>query len=119
MKILIVDDCEIQIELMKRYFSVFKENISQVHFALNGEDAIDIIKNNTIDTLITDLNMPVMDGLTLIRSVIKEDYNQNMRIIVMSAELEYNNFTDFELPHISGFIEKPFSIKQLIKLIHM
>lgn len=68
-KILIVDD-EIEIrEMLSRHFRFLGYNTST---AGNGEEAMDYLGENKVDVVITDIMMPVMDGVTLLKSIRKE-----------------------------------------------
>src|SRR3990172_2776304 len=80
--ILIVDDEPIvlrvlEINLTDMGFKVFK--------ASNGSEALEIMKTNLPDMLITDLVMPVMDGLELIKRVKEDSITSLMPIIVITA----------------------------------
>ncbi|MDQ0255905.1 two-component system response regulator YesN [Evansella vedderi] len=55
----------------------------------NGEDAFQIIKDTNPDVVITDIRMPVVDGLSLIQNV-KEKFNSNIKFIIISG---YNDFS--------------------------
>ena len=83
--ILIVEDHQLFIDGMKL---ILKQNkrINKIYEALNGKAALEIIKEQKIDLVITDVNMPEMSGLELTR-IIKSDY-PNIKIMVLSM---YNN----------------------------
>ncbi len=85
LNILIVEDHKIFVDGLK---VLLKKNvrIKQIFFALNGRDALEIIKKQNIDMVLTDLNMPEMSGLELTKAI-KADYPQ-IKIIVLSM---YNN----------------------------
>ncbi|MFA5479904.1 MAG: response regulator, partial [Candidatus Muiribacteriota bacterium] len=109
MKILIVDDCEIQRSIIMEMLKSNKMNISTFSEAENGEKALKIIEKIDFDFIITDIQMPCMDGVCLLREIIKRKIAHKTKIIIMSAEIESFNFTDTEREKIFKIIKKPFS----------
>ncbi len=79
MKILVVDDCQTTRKLLSLYL---KSKGYAVVTAENGLDAIEKLGTDTINLVLTDLNMPYMDGLELIRTL-KADPNLNAIPIIM------------------------------------
>ena len=61
--ILIVDDSLPMRSVIKRTFKAAGYGSAEFHEAANGRKALDLMKNNWIDLVITDYNMPVMNGL--------------------------------------------------------
>jgi len=79
--ILIVDDHQMFIDGIKLLLKKI-QRINLIYEALNGKAALEIIKEQKIDLVITDINMPEMTGLELTR-IIKADY-PNIKIMVLS-----------------------------------
>lgn len=79
-KILIVDD---EIEYQKVLSIILSDVGYDTASCSNGHEALDYIENNIVDLVLTDLKMPVMDGVELIKRI-KEKYD-NVNIIVMTA----------------------------------
>ncbi len=85
LNILLVDDNKIFINGIK-FLLKQTSGLSHIHEALNGNEALEIIKKQDIDIIITDINMPEMSGVELSR-IIKTNH-PNLKIIVISI---YNN----------------------------
>lgn len=110
--VLIADDEEtVRITLSEWFSATYGPNEYKVFLASNGIEAIKVMAANTIDLLVTDLNMPKMDGFELLAQM-KSDYPR-IPIIVISA---------FSTPDIKTkvvdlgairFIPKPFSFSDL------
>jgi YesN/AraC family two-component response regulator len=84
--------------------------------ANNGEEALTILKNNPdIDAIITDINMPVMNGLDMIENIIKQDIK--IPIIVMSAHTETEYINKAKEFGVSEYLLKPFDFIKFIELI--
>lgn len=82
-----------------------------VMLAKNGEHAIRILKSVRVDLLVTDLKMPVMDGLDLLMEVFKK-YSY-LPVIVTSSFLNDDVIKKINAMGFSHFIEKPFEFDDL------
>lgn len=79
--------------------------------ARDGEEALDRIKKNTFDIVITDINMPRMDGLELIRHLARD--HQEIDIIAITGHAMNYSYTDVVSAGASDFIIKPFTLNEL------
>lgn len=80
--ILVVDDCAIDLKLTKRILALMDG--VRVLTATSGQEAIDIIDEQPVDVVLTDLRMPVVDGLLLLRRIRKSEVN--IPVVMMTAE---------------------------------
>ena len=80
--ILIVDDSSMLINYLESSLAKYEDRFNFI-FAKDGMEAIDLIKDNEISLIVTDLQMPRIDGLGLLAYVHK--YHQSIPCIVMSA----------------------------------
>lgn len=112
-KVLIVDDDSAFLESLIDGMRQYTEDYTYLE-AGNGREALEILGDETIDVLVTDLKMPKMDGFELIARVVKD--NPDLPCIVMTAygtaEIE-RAFDEYSI----AYIEKPIDIDQLHKLI--
>lgn len=113
-KILVVDDEPDLQELIRQKFrNKIKANEYEFHFAENGVEALKKIANDTtIDLVLTDINMPVMDGLTLL-SKINELNNKLLKSIIVSAYGDMENIRTAMNRGAYDFITKPIDLKDL------
>ena len=79
--ILIVDDEPNQVMTLAGYLK--KSRRFQIFTATNGEQGLTLIKTQPIEVILTDMRMPIMDGLELLKSVRK--LNPDISVIVMTA----------------------------------
>ncbi len=106
--ILIVDDenliCTSLERLLSRDYTVYT--------ASNGQEGLDIIRSNAdIDVVLSDIMMPVMDGLEMIETVRSE--NQDVTIVAMTAVYSGENITGVMEKGADAYILKPFEIDHL------
>jgi two-component system chemotaxis response regulator CheY len=85
MKILVVDDCQTTRKLLSLYL---KSKGYAVVTAENGLDAIEKLGTDTINLVLTDLNMPYMDGLELIRTLKADPNLSAIPIIMVTTEAD-------------------------------
>lgn len=102
MNLLLVDDEPLLLENMKFILSHLVKNI---FVAKNGKEALDILRQEKIHCVVTDLTMPVMNGLELIREARRE--NQLSHFIVYSAYLNDEVIASFREFGVEKFLRKP------------
>ncbi len=113
--IMTVDDSASVRQMVK--FTLQNEGYA-VHEAVDGEDALKQIKQlDKIDLLVTDLNMPNMDGIELIREVRKLDRFRFLPILMLTSESQEGKKQEGKQAGASGWIVKPFKPEQLIAVI--
>ncbi len=83
----------------------------------NGQMALEAIKQEPFDLIITDLIMPVMDGITLLKQLRSQDETKHLRVIVSSASVAQ---PDQQISLDAGgddFLSKPVQIEELLRLL--
>ena len=106
---LIVDDDELIRETLADVVKLLYN--TDVIEALNGQEALDIINSETRELiLITDINMPIMNGFELVKEVRSKD--KSIPIIMMSGYIENERIQDKEFPDIK-FFGKPVDFDAL------
>lgn len=111
---LIVDDSASMRQLVA--FTI-KDAGYDVLLAENGRDALEKMSRTKIDMVITDLNMPEMDGITFIRELRgKADY-KFVPIVMLTTESQEAKKQEGRAAGASGWIVKPFSPSQLMDVV--
>ncbi len=109
-QVLIVDDEEHIRNLLLDFFS---SNGYKTIIASNGKEALEILKDKTCSLLITDFNMPEMDGIDLIEKI--RNLNISLIIIGMSFGDKESEFLKAGANH---FLSKPFHFHHLKSILH-
>ena len=113
-KVLIVDDSAV---VRNFHGSILKSAGFSVETAIDGADALEKSFRNNYDVILTDLNMPNMDGLTFVRKYREE--NKDTPIIIISTQEEaLHKIKGYEVG-ANLYIVKPVKPKTLIKHIKM
>jgi len=113
LKILVVDDFA---SMRRTVRTILKEigfvNISE---AEDGVQALSQLKSDKYEVLITDWNMPKMDGITLVRMIRADAGLKDMVIIMVTAEAEKDHVLEAIKMGINDYIVKPFTAEVLQK----
>lgn len=90
----------------------------QVVESCNGQEALGkLTGGDKIDLIITDLNMPVMDGLTFIRQARTKPTLRFTPILMLTTESQESRKLEGKAAGATGWIVKPFQPEQLLKVI--
>jgi len=114
--ILVVDDSEtvrqvLQLTLSKVGFEVIE--------AEDGVDALSKLSGQPVDMIVTDLNMPNMDGLELIKKVRESGDYRFTPIVMLTTESSEEKKKAGREAGASGWIVKPFKPEQLLKVVKL
>ncbi|MGC2063960.1 MAG: response regulator [Thermodesulfovibrionales bacterium] len=113
MKILVVDDFESVRQSVK---TVLKEiGFVKISEAEDGVRALARLKSDKYELLITDWNMPNMDGMTLVRMIRGDAALKDMVILMVTAEAEEDHVMEAIKVGINDYIVKPFTAEVLRK----
>ena len=115
--ILIVDDSLPMRSVIKRTLKAAGYGSADLLEAANGQEAIDLLKNNWVDIIITDYNMPVMNGLEFIKAIKKEEESKDIPVVVISTEGNESKIKEFMDCGAVGYITKPFAAEAIRDLI--
>lgn len=102
-----------------RQMVVFSLNAAgyQVIEAVDGEDGLIKAKANVVDLVLTDQNMPNMDGLTLIKSLRSLSSYQNVPILMLTTESSDEMKALGKAAGATGWLVKPFDPKRLLDVV--
>ena len=89
----------------------------KVNEAVDGSDGLAHASTTKFDLIITDLNMPAMDGLTMIRQIRKLPSYAGVPILFLTTESDNSLKGQAKAAGATGWITKPFAADQLIQII--
>ena len=113
-RVMIVDDVPETCANISKLLS-FDEEIEVVGIANNGKEAIDLMEKARPDVLLMDINMPVMDGITLITEIRKID--QDVPILALTSESDVEMRNRGVEAGANGWIVKPFHGAQFLDIV--
>lgn len=106
--ILIVDDSEVMRSVICRVIKLSGFDVGAVYEADNGENALNILDNNWVDIVLSDINMPVMDGVELLKRIKKSDMFSDVPVVIISTEGRSSRIEEIMKIGAAGYITKPF-----------
>ncbi|MET0868321.1 MAG: response regulator [Pseudorhodoplanes sp.] len=114
MRILTIDDSKtmrdmLMLTLIDAGFDVLQ--------AADGQDGVDLAERETVDLVITDINMPRMDGYEVIRQLRKRPAYKATPILVLTTESETDKKNIAREAGASGWLVKPFDPDKLIATV--
>ncbi len=89
----------------------------EIKGAANGVQGLQLAKNTPFDLIITDLNMPEMDGLTFTKEVRKEPALRGIPILFVTTESREAMKVQAKAAGATGWVTKPFSPDQLCRVV--
>jgi two-component system, chemotaxis family, chemotaxis protein CheY len=111
MRIMIVDDYTTMLRILRNLLRQLEFN--NVEEATNGQEALDKLKREPFDLVISDWNMTPMTGLDLLRSVRGDAQLRKLLFIMVTAESKTDNVVTAKQAGVSNYIVKPFSAEVL------
>jgi two-component system chemotaxis response regulator CheY len=85
--------------------------------ATNGPDALSTLDGQEVDLIITDVNMPDMDGISLVRELRRRPRTQSTPILVLTTECSAEIKQAGRAAGATGWIVKPFNPQQLVQVV--
>ena len=114
-KVLIVDDSDSIREVV--HFTLETEGFD-VLVGEDGQDALKFLNGDKIDLIITDLHMPNMDGIELIKEVRKIDAYKMIPILFLTTESQTEKKMEAKAAGATGWLIKPFAPVKLIGAVN-
>jgi two-component system chemotaxis response regulator CheY len=114
-RILTVDDSKTMRDMVS--FTLRKAGFD-VNEAEDGKKALAVLSTAKFDLIITDLNMPVMDGISLIKNVRSNSQHRGVPILILTTESDGAKKADGKAAGATGWLVKPFSPEKLVELVH-
>lgn len=106
--ILLVDDSPLIRKMLRRIVADSGITIENIYEAVNGSEAITVLEANKISIMLSDVNMPVMDGLELLENVRKRPEWNDIPVIMVTTEGGEDSVLSAVQKGANGYITKPF-----------
>jgi len=115
LRVLLVDDSPSARKFMRRVL----ENLGIEKFieAENGREAVAILADTQVDLVVTDYNMPEMDGAELVEYIRKQSWQNSVPVLMVTSEANSGRLAAVQEAGVSGICDKPFEpgvVKQLL-----
>jgi len=111
--ILIVDDSLPMRAVIKKVIKASGFDVGKFYEAENGKNALDVLNDEWVDLIISDYNMPVMNGLEMLESIKKNDMFNSIPVVMVTTEGSQQRIEEFFKSGAADYIKKPFTPEQI------
>ncbi len=111
MNVLVVDDSFTSRRIVRQMLE--KMGVEKISEAENGRQAVDAIQKEFFDLIVTDYNMPEMDGEQLSRFIRDESSQPGVPVLMVTSETDKTRLAGMEQSGVSAVFDKPFTVDTL------
>ena len=112
-RILIVDDSTVMRKIVERSLRQAGLEITKVYEAGSGTEGLEVLKANHVDLILSDINMPSMDGLEFLRQLRAQNLAEGVPVVMITTESSEEHVKQAILSGAQGYIRKPFTAEQV------
>ncbi|MGA2589750.1 MAG: response regulator [Bryobacteraceae bacterium] len=113
LNILIVDDSTAIRKILIRVLRQTGLAICEVFEARDGLEALEVVKNHTLNLVLSDINMPNMDGLSLLAELKASEVWRNLPVVMITTEGSEEKVGQAIRLGSAAYIRKPFTAEQI------
>jgi two-component system chemotaxis response regulator CheY len=111
--VLIVDDSAAIRKILQRVLRQTDLPLGEIHEAGDGTEAVNILKGRGFGLVLSDINMPQMDGLQLLAKVKEMEHMKNVPVIMITTEGGQGKVMEAVQLGAAGYVRKPFTAEQI------
>jgi two-component system chemotaxis response regulator CheY len=119
---LIVDDSSVMRKIVERALRQAGLETLVVHEAGSGVEGLEVLKTTTVDLILSDINMPAMDGLEFLRQIRAQNLAVGIPVVMITTESSEEHVKQAIEAGAKGYIRKPFTAEQVkervLPLVH-
>jgi len=115
LRVLIVDDSQASRHHLRRLLEEL--GIERITEAVNGKQAVELLLDTMVDLVITDYNMPEMDGRELTEYIRTQSWQNSVPVLMVTSEQNMGRLAAVERAGVSAICDKPFEAGSIRKLI--
>jgi two-component system, chemotaxis family, chemotaxis protein CheY len=111
--VLIVDDSPAMRSFVKRVLELSGFEMGTCFEAGNGSEALELLKNEWVDVILTDINMPVMNGEEFVQNLSAHESFHSIPVLVISTDRTDDRVRQMISLGAKGYVKKPFQPEEL------
>jgi len=113
LNILIVDDSSTLRKIIRRCVTQTEIKFDNIYEASDGEEALGLMGQNPVDIVLSDINMPKMNGIELLTAIKGDDKYKNTAVLMITTEARAETVLDAAQKGAVGYIKKPFTPSEI------
>jgi two-component system chemotaxis response regulator CheY len=106
--VLIVDDSQTMRKVVQKSVAISGFEVGECWEAGNGREALDTLKAHWVDLILADINMPIMNGLEMLKELKNDEIYCNIPVVFITTEGSEKRLEEAYALGIKGYIQKPF-----------
>lgn len=110
---LIVDDSSIMRKIVERTLRQAGVELGKVYEATTGVEGLEKLASNAVDIILSDINMPEMDGLQFLRELRAKNLAPQVPVVMITTESSEQQVKEALLAGAQGYLRKPFTVDQI------
>jgi len=110
---LIVDDSSVMRKIVERSIRQAGIDLAEVREAANGAEALGALQDSSVDLILCDINMPVMDGIEFLRQLQTAEHGRGVPVVMITTEGSESHVVQALSMGARGYIRKPFTPEQV------
>ncbi|MFA6242911.1 MAG: response regulator [Candidatus Hydrogenedentales bacterium] len=111
--ILLVDDSDTVRAIIAKTIRLAGMPLGELYQASGGEQALSLLKENWIDLVLTDINMPGMTGVELVERMSQDDEMKTIPVVVISTEGSETRVEELLAKGVRAYVRKPFTPEKI------
>jgi two-component system chemotaxis response regulator CheY len=115
--LLIVDDSPTMRRVLRKMLTLAGIKVEECWEAGDGREALEILRYHPIDLILTDINMPRMNGLEMLREMHKEEMWRKIPVVLITSQDNKEHFRETSAWGVKGYLQKPFYPEALRDLL--
>ena len=116
-KILIVDDSYVTRAVLEKTISMVDVPVEEVTHASDGSEALEVLREEPVDLVFADLNMPVMNGVDMIAHMRADERISSVPVVVISTESSSTKIDQLIAQGVKNYVHKPFTPEQIRQVL--
>lgn len=106
--VMIVDDSPVMRKFMRRVIDLTGMGADDYQEAANGFEALELLRRRRVDLILTDINMPLMDGEQFMQNLETDSELRRIPVLVVSTDASENRVRRMMALGARGYVTKPF-----------
>jgi two-component system chemotaxis response regulator CheY len=115
--VLIVDDSLSMRSIIKKTIQISGFDVGQYFESSNGQEALEILNDAWIDVIVSDIHMPVMDGLNLLKALQNHDLLKTIPVLMVTTEGRGSKVEEALSLGAKAYVQKPFTPQQIKEML--
>ena len=115
--LMIVDDSPTMRKVIRKMVTLSGVELGGCWEAGDGREALEILRGHPIDLILTDINMPRLNGLEMLKEMQKEEIWRKIPVVLITSQDSNEHFRETSALGVKGYLQKPFHPEALRDLL--